>query len=98
MRAFSTRFVTCSKIPKPLDSLLSMAVREGESLRMYSNRYWELFNEIDGDFKDVAACIFKVGLTMNSDLRKPLTMKPAWDIHQLMDRIEEHKRVEDDQV
>ena len=74
---FGARFVTCSKVPKPLDSLLSVATREGKSLKTYSDRYWELFNEIDGDFKDVAVCTFKVGLPMNSDLRKSLTMKSA---------------------
>ncbi|KAL4600618.1 hypothetical protein ACB092_11G212300 [Castanea dentata] len=35
-RAFASRFVTCSKEPRPLDSLLSMAMREGETLKAYS--------------------------------------------------------------
>jgi len=39
---------------------------------------------------------FKVGLPMNSDLRK--SMKLARNMHQLMDCIDKHKRVEDDQV
>ena len=38
-RAFGVRFVTCSRVPRPLDSLLSMVMREGETLRTYSNRY-----------------------------------------------------------
>ena len=38
-----------------------MTVREGETLKMYSDRYWEMFNEIDGDFDDVAIRTFKVG-------------------------------------
>ena len=38
----------------PLDSLLSMSMREGETLKTYSNRYWAIFNEIDGDFDDMA--------------------------------------------
>ena len=38
-RAFGVRFVTCSRVPQPLDSLLSMAMREGETLKMYSDRY-----------------------------------------------------------
>ena len=38
-RAFSARFVTCSRVPKPLDSLFSMAMREGETLKTYSDRY-----------------------------------------------------------
>ena len=38
-RAFGARFVTCSWVPHPLDSLLSMTMRKGETLRTYSNRY-----------------------------------------------------------
>ena len=38
-RAFEARFVTCSKVPKPLNSLLSMVMREGETLKTYYNRY-----------------------------------------------------------
>jgi len=53
-RAFGAWFVMCSRVPKPLDSLLSMAMREGESLKTYLDKYWELFNEINRDFDDVA--------------------------------------------
>ena len=59
---FRARFATCSRVPRPLDSLLSMVMREGETLKIYSDRYCEMFNEIDGDFKDVAIRTFKVGL------------------------------------
>ena len=94
-RAFRARFLTYSRVAKPLNSLLSMAMREGKSLRAYSNRYWEIFNEIEGDSGGVVASTFKVGLHMNSDLRKSLTIHPAINMHQLKDRIEECKRVED---
>ena len=43
---------------------------------MYSDRYWEMFNEIDGNFDDVAIRTFKVVLPIEHDLRKSLTMKP----------------------
>ena len=92
-RAFRARFVTCSWVPRPLDSLLSMFVKEGESLKNYSDRNWEIYNEIDGDFKDVVVRTFKVGLPTHFDLWKLLTMKPP----RSMDRIEELKRVEDNQ-
>ena len=78
---FSARFVTCSRVPKLLDSLLSVVMKEGETFKTYSNRYWELFNEIDRDFEDVVVRAFKVGLPMNSDLRKSLTMKLTQDMH-----------------
>ena len=38
-RAFKARFVTCSRVPRPLDSLLYMTMREGETMRTYSDRY-----------------------------------------------------------
>ena len=96
-RAFGARFLTYSRVPRPLDLLLSMLMREGETLKTYSNCYWELYNEIDEDFEDVIVRTFKVGLPMNSDLWKSLTMKPPRNVHQLMNQIEEHKRVEDKQ-
>ena len=37
--SFCSRFVTCSKVPQPLDSLLSMSLREEESVKAYSERY-----------------------------------------------------------
>ena len=96
-RVFRARFVTCSRVPRPLNSLLSMAMREGETLKTYSNRYWEMFNEIDGDFDDVAIRTFKVGLLAKYDLRKSLSRKPVKSVRRLMDRIDEYKRVKEDQ-
>ena len=64
---------------------------------MYSDRYWEVFNEIDRDFDDVAVRTFKVGLPAEHDLRNSLTKKPVRSVCRLMDRINEYKRVEGDQ-
>ena len=89
--AFGSRFVTCSKVPRPLDSLLSMTMWEGETLKTYFDKYWEMFNEIYGNFDDVAIRTFKVGLPIEHDLRKSLTRKPARSVRQLMDRIDEYK-------
>ena len=41
---------------------------------------------------------FKVVLPTEHDLRKSLTMKSALNMHQLMDRINKYKRVEEDQI
>ena len=38
-KAFGAQFVTCSTVPRPLDSLLFIAMREGENLKIYSDRY-----------------------------------------------------------
>ena len=74
-----------------------MAMQEEETLKTYSNRYWEMFNEIDGNFDDVAIRTFKVGLPIKHDLRKSLIRKPARNMRQLMDQIDEYKWVEEDQ-
>ena len=95
-RAFGAFFITCSKVPRPLGSLLSMYMREGETLKTYSNRYWKMFNEIDGDYDDVAINTFKAGLLVKHDLRKSLTGKPIISVRQLMERIDKYKRVEED--
>ena len=56
-----------------------------------------MFNEIDGDFDDVAIKTFKVGLPAEHDLRKSLIRKPVKSVRRLMDRIDEYKQVEEDQ-
>ena len=56
-----------------------------------------MFNEIDGNFDDVAISTFKVGLPAEHGLRKSLTRKPTRSMRQLMDRIDEYKRVKKDQ-
>ena len=53
-QAFGSRFIMCSRVPRPLDSLLSPSMRERETLKTYSDKYQEMFNEIDGDFDNVA--------------------------------------------
>ena len=39
IQAFEAHFVTCSRVLRPLDSLLSMTMREGETLKTYSDKY-----------------------------------------------------------
>ena len=91
---FCSRFITCSRVPQPLDSLLSMTMREGESVKLYAERYWETFNKIDGDFDEVDIRTFKVGRPSEHGLRKSLTGKPVTSLRQLMDRVDKYKRIE----
>ena len=77
---------------------MSMSMREGESVKVYSERYWEMFNKIDGDFDKVAFKTFKVGLPAEHGLRKSLTSKPITSLRQLMDMVDKYKRIEDDQL
>ena len=42
--------------------------------------------------------MFKVGLPTEHELRKSLTKKLTQSMRQLIDRIDKHKRVKDDQL
>ena len=55
-----------------------------------------MYNEIDGDFDDVAINTFTVDLLTKHGLRKSLTGKPVTSMHQLMGRIDKYNRVEED--
>ena len=97
IQAFGSRFITNSRVPRPLDSLLSLSIREGETLKAYSDRYWEMYNEIKGNYDDIAIGTFKRGMPIEHDLRKSLIGKPVTSMRQLMDQIDKYKRVEEDQ-
>ena len=73
-------------------------MRERETLKSYSNRYWEMYNEMNGKFDDVTISTFKSGLLIEYGLRKSLIGKPVTSVRQLMDRIDKYKRVEEDQL
>ena len=38
-QSFGARFITCSRVPLPLGSLLTMSIRDGETLKAYTDRY-----------------------------------------------------------
>ena len=66
-------------------------------MKAYAERYWEMFNEIDGDFDEVAIKTFKVGFPSEHGLRKSLTGKLVTSLCQLIDWVDKYKRIEDDQ-
>ena len=88
-KVFGVCFVTCSRVPRFLDSLLFMTMRERETLKTYSEKYWEMFNKIDENFDNATIRTFKVGLLAEHDLRKSLTRKCVRSVRQLMDPIDE---------
>ena len=98
IQSFGARFITCSRFPLPLGPLLSMSMRDEETLKAYSDRYWEMFIEIDGSYNNVAISTFKAGLPAKHDLRKSLTGKPIASVCQLMDRIDKYRMIEEDQL
>ena len=95
-QSFGAHFITCSRVPLPLGSLLSMFMRDGEILKAYSDRYWKMFNEIDESYDDVAINTFKASLPAEHDLRKSLTGKPVVSVRQLINRIDKYRRIEED--
>ena len=74
-----------------------MTMQEGETLKKYSDKYWEMFNEIDENFDDMDIKTLNVGLPTKHDLRKSLIRKPVGSVCQLMDHIDEYEWVEEDQ-
>ena len=98
IQEFGDRFVTCSQVPQPIDALLSMKMRVGETLHSYASWYYELYNEIGGSNEKIVASTFRMGLPEDSELRESLTRKPPEDMRQLMRHIEEYKRLEDDRL
>ena len=87
IQEFGARFITCNQVPQPVDVLLSMKMRIGETLRNYASRYWEFYNEIGGGNEKIAASTFRMGLFEDSILRESLTKRPPEDMRQLMRRI-----------
>ncbi|XP_065617209.1 uncharacterized protein LOC136062275 [Quercus suber] len=73
-------------------------MHEGETLKAYLDRYWEMYNEMDGNFDNVAISTFKSSLPTNHGLRKSLTGKPVTSVRQLMNWIDKYKKVEEDQL
>ena len=73
-------------------------MRDGETLKTYSGKYWEMYNKMDGNFDDVAINTFKSSLPTKHGLRKSLTGKPATSVRQLIDQIDKYKRVEEEQL
>ena len=56
-----------------------------------------MYNEIEGNFKDITISTFKSGLLTEHGLRKSLIGKPITSLGQLMDRIDKYKRFEENQ-
>ena len=76
-QAFGSRFITNNRAPRPLNALLSLSMHDEETLKAYSDRYWETYNEMDDNFDNIAIITSKYSLPAEHGLRKSLTGKPA---------------------
>ena len=79
-QAFDSRFITNSRAPQPLSALLSLSMHDEETLKTYLGRYWEMYNEMDNKFDDVAINTFKSSLPVEHGLMKSLTGKPTTSV------------------
>ena len=73
-----------SRRPKGMDSLMTMKLGDNESIKNYSARFLETYNDIDGCGEDVAVRTFKLGLPIDSGLRQSLTKRPPSNMKKLM--------------
>ena len=94
--AFVGRFITNSRKPKGMDSLMTMKLGENESIKDYSARFLETYNDIDGCGEEMAVRTFKLGLPPSTGLRQSLKKRPPTNLKKLMDWIEQFIRVEED--
>jgi hypothetical protein len=94
--AFVSHIIKNSRKLREVDSFLSMSMKDSKSLNNYSSRYWELYNEVEGCSEEIAVKKFKLGLAPSSELRQAFTRRPAKNMQDLMSRIEQYVRVEED--
>jgi hypothetical protein len=81
--AFVAHFITNSRKTREMDALLTMKLQDNETIKDYSTRFWETYNDIDGCGEEVAVRTFKLGLPPSTGLRQSLTKRPALTLGKL---------------
>ncbi|XP_058192284.1 uncharacterized protein LOC131309705 [Rhododendron vialii] len=81
---FSKRFVTSNIQPKTLSMLVNMRRAARETLRLYTERYWEVYNLIPDCDQGVAAESFMNGLDPTSAMFRDLSRNPPKTMGELM--------------
>ena len=94
--AFVARFITNSRKAREMDALLTMKLQDNKTIKNYSIRYWETYNDIDGRSEEVAIKVFKLGLPVDSGLRHSLVKHQPSSLVKLMKKIEQFVRLEED--
>ena len=95
-KAFVARFITNSRKRKEMSTLLTMKLEDNETLKDYSNRFWETYNDIEACGEKVAIQTFKAGLPTDSGLRQSLVKHSPRDLGKLMYKIDQFTRIEED--
>ena len=61
-KAFIARFITNTRKPREIDTLVALTMKAEETLKSYSMRYWEVYNNIDVCDEDLVVKTFRFGL------------------------------------
>ena len=62
VETFVACFIINSQKTREMDALLTMKFQENETIKDYSTKFWETYNNIDGCGEEVAVKTFKLGL------------------------------------
>lgn len=90
---FTARFITNSWVVKGPKSLTHLKKKQRETLRKYSQRYWELFQETEYCDLKFTVGTFKFGLPWDSnDIYNDLPRT----FDDLLARVDEFSKVDDD--
>ncbi|XP_028079979.1 uncharacterized protein LOC114281630 [Camellia sinensis] len=93
---FMARFVKHKLQPLKVDSLLALNISEGESLKAYAKRYYEVFNRILACNQELAIVSFKNSLEDECPLRESLVKTLLKSMEELMAQIEKYARAKED--
>ncbi|KAM7502432.1 hypothetical protein LguiB_001336 [Lonicera macranthoides] len=94
---FAARFITNSRMIKGPEALTQLRKKSGETLREYSQRYFELYQETEDCDPRFALSTFKFGLPYDGNgIYNDLTRRPPKTFNDLLARVDEFSRVEDD--
>ncbi|XP_058198402.1 uncharacterized protein LOC131313926 [Rhododendron vialii] len=85
---FTKRFVTSNVKPKTLSMLVNMKRAAGETLRLYTERYWEVYNLIPDCDQGFVAESFMNGLDPSSAMFRDLSRNPPKTMGELITIIE----------
>uniref|UniRef100_A0A2N9J2B4 Uncharacterized protein n=1 Tax=Fagus sylvatica TaxID=28930 RepID=A0A2N9J2B4_FAGSY len=90
-QVFTVRFITNTRKPKEIDSLLALTMKAGETLKSYSTRYWEVYNDIDACDEDIVVKTFRFEVAPPVDRKaaqpKPPTRATSGQESQKLNRI-----------
>ncbi|XP_058219663.1 uncharacterized protein LOC131330182 [Rhododendron vialii] len=93
---FTAWFLTSRRAPKMFESLSTMKQEESELTRDYAKKCWETFKEIESCSEEYAIATFKTSLPVRGELCWSLNFHSIVTLAKLMERIEQHTRIEDD--